>query len=298
MPIRHNDIKAKRAIIPASMIHFVTALDCEARPLIHRYGLKPCGSHGRARFFANDMARLVVSGVGELRSAIATTALACRFPNSGKIWLNVGIAGHRDAAIGSGFIANRVSSDNSKDVYFPQIVARAPWPGIETRTLRAPSTCYQPNCLFDMEAYGFYSAALAVSTLEFIHVFKAVSDNATNAAIKTLDKEAVSESIATHLEQIEFFAQKTLENQVIEEISDWVKVARLEVQSTHRLSETDKHWLNEKLGQLSHLLDESDRKDFSNRLIGRDKRGVFDLIEKEIDKLSSQHLCPGNRCLR
>lgn len=277
------------------MIHFVTALDCEARPLIHRYGLKPCGSYGRARLFASEKARLVVSGVGELRSAIATTALACRFPDSGKIWLNVGIAGHRDAAIGSGFIANHVSSDNSKDVYFPQIVARAPWPGIETRTLRAPSTYYQPNCLFDMEAYGFYSAALAASTLEFIHVFKVVSDNATNIAIKNLDKEAVSESIAVHLEQIEFFAQKTLENQVFEEISDWVKAAYLEVQSTQRFSETDKHWLNEKLGQLSHLLDECDKRDFSNRLIGRDKRGVFDLIEKEIDKLSSQHLCPGNR---
>ena len=145
-----------------------------------------------------------------------------------------------------------------------------------------------------MEAYGFYSAALAASTLEFIHVFKAVSDNATNASIKTLDKEAVSESIAAHLEQIEFFAQKTLENRVFEETSDWVKAARLEVQSTHHLSETDKHRLNEKLGQLSHLMDESDQRDFSNRLIGRDKHGVFDLIEKEIDKLSSQHLCPGN----
>ncbi len=237
----------------------------------------------------------MVSGVGELRSAIATTALACRFPDSGKIWLNVGIAGHRDAAIGSGFISNRVSSDNSKDVYFPQIVARAPWPGIETQTLRAPSTNYQPNCLLDMEAYGFYSAALAVSTLEFIHVFKVVSDNATNIAIKTLDKEAVSESIAAHLEQIEFFAQKTLENHVIEETSDSMKAASLEIQSTQRFSETDKHWLNEKLGQLSHLLDECDKKDFSNRLIGRDKREVFDLIEKEIDKLSSQRLYTGNR---
>ena len=277
------------------MIHFVTALDCEARPLIRRYFLKPCGSYGRARFFASEKARLVVSGVGELRSAIATTALACRFPDSGKIWLNVGIAGHRDAAIGSGFISNRVSSDNSKDVYFPQIVARAPWPGIETQTLRAPSTNYQPNCLLDMEAYGFYSAALAVSTLEFVHVFKVVSDNATNIAIKTLDKEAVSECIAAHLEQIEFFAQKTLENHVIEETSDSMNAASLEIQSTQRFSETDKHWLNEKLGQLSHLLDECDKKDFSNRLIGRDKREVFDLIEKEIDKLSSQRLYTGNR---
>ena len=275
------------------MIHFVTALDCEARPLIHRYGLKPCGSHGRARFFSGDKARLVVSGVGELRSAIATTALAWRFPDSSAVWLNVGIAGHRDAAIGSGFIANRVSSENSKDVYFPQTVTRAPWPGIESRTLRAPTTNYQPNCLLEMEAYGFYSAALATATLEFIHVFKVASDNANHTTIKTLDKEAVSESIASHIERIEFFVQRTLENQVIEETSDWMKAVRLEIQSIHRLSETDRHWLAEKLGQLSHLLEENDKRDFSNRLTGRDKRGVFDFIEKEVDRLSSQRLCPG-----
>ena len=113
-----------------------------------------------------------------------------------------------------------------------------------------------------MEAYGFYSAALAASTFEFIHVFKAVSDNATSTAIKTLDKEAVSESIAAHLEQIEFFAQKTLENQVFEGISDWVKAARLEVQSAHHLSETDKHRLNEKLRRLSHLLTKAIRETF------------------------------------
>ena len=273
------------------MIHFVTALDCEARPLIRRYGLKPAGSHGRARFFVGESARLVVSGVGELRSAIATTALASRFPESGEIWLNVGIAGHRDAAIGSGFIANRVSSDNSKDIYFPQSLVRAPWPGIETRTLNAPSTDYQPNCLFDMEAFGFYSAALAASTLEFIHVFKVVSDNATNAATKALSKEAVSEQINSHLEIIESFALSTLDNQATHETCEWVEAVRFNIHSCHHLSETDKHWLSGKLRQLSHLLDDTEKSGFSYQLADRDKKSVFNLIEKEIDRVSYQRLC-------
>jgi len=275
------------------MIHFVTALDCEARPIIHRYGLKPCGSHGRARFFGGENARLVVSGVGQLRSSIATTALGTRFPESGPIWLNVGIAGHRDAELGSGFIANRVSSEDTRDVYYPQTVATAPWPGIEVRTLRASSTDYQFDCLSEMEAFGFYTAALATATLEFIHVFKVVSDNASDSLEDKLDKDTISDRIASHLDSIERFAQATLKNQPIDKASDWVESTRLEIQSHHHHSATDKHTLAKKLKQLSHLLTDGEKKVFSDRLTGRNKREVFDTIEREIDSLSAKRLCSG-----
>lgn len=273
------------------MIHFVTALDCEALPIIHRYGLKPCGSHGRARFFAGEKARLAVSGVGELRSAIATTALDSRFPRGRPLWLNVGIAGHRDAPLGHAFIANRVSSDSSRDVYFPQTVAQGPWPGIETRTLSAPSTNYQTERLFDREAYGFYTAALATATLEFVHVIKVVSDNAANPASNTLSKGTVSESIDSHLCAIETFAEEALKFQAIDEEGDWVESIRSEIRSNHHLSETERHRLNEKLKQLSHLLNHVEKGQFADQLIDRNKREIFEAIDSEIDSLSSQRIC-------
>jgi hypothetical protein len=275
------------------MIHFVTALDCEASPIIHRYGLKPCGNHGRARFFAGDNARLVVSGVGQLRSAIATTALGARFPETGPIWLNVGIAGHREAELGTGFIANRVSSEDAKDVYYPQTVAPAPWRGISVRTLGAPSMEYPFDCLSEMEAFGFYTAALATATLEFIHVFKVVSDNATHSLEGKLSKDSVSERIASHLDSIERFAQATLENRPGVEVSDWVEVTRLEIQSIHHLSATYKHKLAKQLKQLSHLLTNGEKKVFADRFKGQNKREVFETIEREIDSLSAKRLCYG-----
>ena len=142
-----------------------------------------------------------------------------------------------------------------------------------------------------MEAFGFYTAALATATLEFIHVFKVVSDNASDSLEDKLDKDTISDRIASHLDSIERFAQATLKNRPGDKASDWVEGTRLKIQSIHHLSSTDKHKLAKKLKPLSHLMTDGEKKVFSDQNRGsmaedRDENPVLLVRNRwELDRL-------------
>jgi len=80
------------------MIHFICALRCEALPIIEYYGLRYLSD---AQFFGiyvsdNRNISLTVTGMGKLAATAGTiysyTKLDC---GPGDVWLNVGVAGHR-----------------------------------------------------------------------------------------------------------------------------------------------------------------------------------------------------------
>ena len=85
------------------MTRFVVALRAEARPLIDRYRLEPADD-GAFRCFHGSGRSLVISGVGKVAAAAAT---ACLHEKPLDVWVNVGIAGHRDRAPGELVRAHR-----------------------------------------------------------------------------------------------------------------------------------------------------------------------------------------------
>jgi adenosylhomocysteine nucleosidase len=107
------------------MIYIVTALAQEAIPLIQHFKLKKDLSHTKFDLYRNDMIKLIVSGTGKLKSAVATTYLLLKEPpkKSDKI-LNFGICGsglekHKSGQI---FLINKIEDLNSGKTYYPEIL--------------------------------------------------------------------------------------------------------------------------------------------------------------------------------
>jgi adenosylhomocysteine nucleosidase len=104
------------------LINIVTALHSEAQPLIQHFGLKKDPRFTLLEFFQNDHVALVVSGIGKVRSAIATTLLLNQ--NAGGIAVNFGVCGSPEKKnnIGDLFLVNKITDHASGREYFPDVI--------------------------------------------------------------------------------------------------------------------------------------------------------------------------------
>ena len=168
------------------MIYIVTALAQEAIPLIQHFKLKKDLSHSKFDIYQSDMIKLIVSGTGKLKSAVATTYLLLKEPpkKSDKI-LNFGICGsglekHKSGQI---FLINKIEDLNSGKTYYPEIlfshllpeagIFTHEKPVIKTKASPTPSTMG----LVDMEVSGFYESANTFVQSHNIIILKVVSDH-------------------------------------------------------------------------------------------------------------------------
>jgi nucleoside phosphorylase len=161
-----------------SQICIITALAAESRVFIDALNLKPILDHGW-RLYENSEYLLLQTGMGKLKAATAVSALLHTRQDIRAI-INAGIAGG-STNIGDTFLAHQVNDQGSGEKWYPhlppqRIVDSIPTSSIET--LDKPSTEYQANTLFDMEAAGIMSAASHYLTTDAIQFIKIVSDNA------------------------------------------------------------------------------------------------------------------------
>jgi len=192
------------------MINIVIALDCEAKPLIARFGLKRQQQHTYP-LYTSEHINLIVSGIGKLNAATASGYLAglTREPAA---WLNIGIAGHKSHSLGTLYLAHKITNQQSQQNWYPAFTFKT---GIATASLASfdvPVTEYADELLHDMEAAGFYQATCRFNSAEFIHCLKIVSDNAEHSTQK-INKQMVSKLIHGQLTPIETFIS-TLNNQL------------------------------------------------------------------------------------
>ena len=160
------------------MINIVTALPAEARPL--RDHFKLCDKLQNTAFplYRNADMALIVAGPGKVAAAAATAVLASADPAATtSAWLNVGIAGHAHHAIGSAFIAHRISDQANGNHWYPPQTIEPSLPTENLRTVDLPEANYPDDALCDMEASGFYPVACRFSTSELVQCLKIVSDN-------------------------------------------------------------------------------------------------------------------------
>lgn len=270
------------------MVHFCIALPCEAQCVIRHFGMKRYGGHGSAQFFEGERTRLAVTGIGQLASAIATTALGARFPDKNAIWVNLGICGHKNAPIGSRFIANRLESPLSRDRLYPQLPLKSDFAGISLRTLDQPTIDYPEHVAVDMEGFGFYKAALAFTSTEFVHCIKIVSDNADNPAKEAFDKTFVSELVESNLPQIASLCDSLVEFRPNAECSRWRSAMESEIRERFALTETEQQQLRNRLGKLDVLLDSS-AKEQTSAWTGeaRNKKSLLAQLEVAIDSATA-----------
>ena len=204
------------------MINFVIAHHTEAAPLIQQYKLKKINGKQPFPSFASDNHRLIISGTGKSNSAAATAWLASfeeSYPTkTDGVWVNVGIAGHLDHPVGTLRCANKITESSTDSVWFPvQIKSTLS----SSHVLTTDKAChqYQPDCLHEMEACGFYRTALRFSTAELAQCLKIVSDN-TEHSVDNIDKAQIGVLISDQLTAIDqflsFLSELSLETQAID----------------------------------------------------------------------------------
>lgn len=160
------------------MIHIVTALRCEAKPLIQHFGLKNEAHHNDFRIYSNHSTRLVISGAGKIAAATATTYLQdTHEEQKDTVWLNIGVAGHLSKPMGEVFMAHKLTDAASGHTAYPQLTFEPPCATECLLTTDRPMTRLPPDTMVDMEAFGFYSTAIHFASRERVHCLKIISDS-------------------------------------------------------------------------------------------------------------------------
>lgn len=191
-----------------SLVHLVVAVDAEAKPLISWFGLRRQQPDRGFPVFRHAHIALVVSGPGKANAAAATAHLhaACGYPRNA-LWVNIGVAGHRDLPVGSCQVAHAITDSATGRNWYPPQAITPPWPGAPVMTVDTPDTDYACGELADMEASGFYATACRFSTSELVQVVKVVSDNAGHPA-ENLRASHLTALLGQQLDALDLFLHR------------------------------------------------------------------------------------------
>jgi nucleoside phosphorylase len=164
-------------------ICLVTALPAEAKPLNGHYGLIRDNNVNHTPLYRNGNMTLVVSGVGKKAAYDATSRLAQMLGAVQVVWVNLGIAGHPSRAIGEAVLASEILDGDDNGTWRATIPFEPPCATDRLTTLSGPDMGYRRPTLCDMEAAGFYAAALQYAPPDRIYCLKVISDNLLQPAV-------------------------------------------------------------------------------------------------------------------
>lgn len=235
------------------MLTIVTALLCEAKPVISKYKLKMITGVHPYQIYKNDKIYLIVSGVGKAASASATGyshAIKSSPPYSA--WLNIGMAGHSKLETGTGFLVNKIHDRSTDQTWFSPIVFDPPCITDKIVTVDRPDNKYKFDGGVDMEASGFYSTASRFTTSELVQCYKVVSDN-PQTPVKKISTNEASELIRGKMEDISFLIDQLLESS--HELSDQHKTPDTfdQIEGKTRMTHSERLQIKDRLTKL-HLL--------------------------------------------
>ncbi len=156
-------------------VNLAVAHRLEAERLIQWFGLAENLPRGEFPWYGNeDGLSLVVTGSGVERAAAGVRYLHERRP--GCAWLNLGIAGHGAAAVGTGLLIHRIEDRSTGKRHWPSPTGLK-LPGGNLITVSEAETDYAEDGAYDMEAAGFFAAASRLVAPDLVLVYKIVSDN-------------------------------------------------------------------------------------------------------------------------
>ncbi len=174
-------------------VHLLTALPCEAKPLVDHFRLKRQMGEAAFAIYSNENISLTVSGIGKNAMAAATAYTHLLFgKQTNSVWLNIGVAGHLEKPIGTPFLAEKIYDADSKQSHYPSFVTPQPCDSQTLSTFSQPQTHYPESSLCDMEASAFFEIASRFSSSELIQCLKIISDNEENNADKINPKQVSS----------------------------------------------------------------------------------------------------------
>lgn len=189
----------------------LTALPCEAAPLIQAWDAKPLREHPCAErfqvFHAHDT-YIATTGIGKVRAAIATSALLTGlFPGtfqgeSTPLVVNIGIAGSSDTTLSIGTLTyiNKVRDVATNTRFYPDILVRHSLPESSLDTHDHPVTTMPATPgIVDMEGSGIVQAATTLGPPSSLCILKVISDYCNGTRIS---QQAARSLIAQHTDSI------------------------------------------------------------------------------------------------
>lgn len=233
------------------VINIICALDCEARPIIHQYGLTR-NNKVSFKLYENSEINLAVSGVGKNNCESIIDRLAQHNETSCS-WLNIGIAGHRDLAIGEGRLVHKINYENNRTSWYPPRLNKklVDIDSMALITVDKPESSYRDNCLYDMEAAFFYQATIKHQTSELVQCYKVISDN-NFSSTENINAKKVTTLINAKLADI---------SRIIDELSKLQKTPCIknidysikDLTDAYHFTQYQKHHLKKLLNRLSLL---------------------------------------------
>ena len=166
-----------------------TALPCEAKLLVAHFSLKKATAIQPFAVYINAKICLTVTGPGKsaMAAGIAyTQALFAAPPHP--ILLNIGIAGHKDHALGRLFLIDKIIDRDSGRNHYPPLLFKPPCATGSVQTASIPQLAYDQPHLYDMEASAFYETASRFSSGELIQCLNAITVDMVFGSIKEMMK--------------------------------------------------------------------------------------------------------------
>lgn len=186
-----------------TQIFIYAALPCEAKPLVAHFGLKKETAVQAFAVYNKAGIYLTVTGLGKSAMAAGIAYTQALFASGEHpVVLNIGIAGHKDHALGTLFLIDKISDKDSGKNHYPPLLFKPPCATAALQTASTPQLGYDQPYLSDMEASAFYETASRFTSGEFVQCLKVISDNQGSPATNLLPKQ-VSELIAAHIPGIE-----------------------------------------------------------------------------------------------
>ena len=233
---------------PVPAICWVVALRSEAQPLIKLFGMRLVSNQMLFPIFKNEELGhcLVLSGVGQVNVAAATTFLAGVMGAARwTAWINVGIAGYFEEPVGQFFQVNKVVQSSTGRKLFPGFRFAKMVSFRELSTLDVASRNYRAGILFDMEGFAFADIASRLCCNELTFLFKIVSDT-PQSCLGDFDENFVSGLIEKNLQNLSAISGEVLKLVSVERERLDLPFELKEVLSFHQFSATAEKQVIEK----------------------------------------------------
>ena len=199
-------------------IRWVVALKCEAEPIIQYFAMDCHINTGPFSVFCDQEKEhwLVLSGIGQINSASATTYLSeisDAPPWAG--WINIGIAGYGGKKTEELFLVDEVQQFSTGHTLYPGPIIGKDLKRYSLITVDKPSKNYKEGRLLDMEGYAFFEIASRLSSQQLTIILKIISDG-PDEPLELIKPDTVTESINRIINNLKTLVEE-LENLSLKE---------------------------------------------------------------------------------
>ena len=212
-------------------IKWVVALRSEATLIINFFRMKLKSNCKLFKIYCNldESHCLVISGIGKINSAAATTYLSQKTSlKEWTFWINIGIAGYKENTLGELYVIDKIIDKASKKNYYPSFIIDRNVKRASLLTLDKVKSSNYGDLIYDMEGSGFFEIANKIIHKEFILMLKIISDTPKDS-VKNINKHKIEElfdkkkdEILEIIGQIELFSSEEKKKLYIPEVFELI----------------------------------------------------------------------------